>query len=359
MIFCISSSSIMIKKIILFFVLVFAISCSPQETESTNKGIKLNSLVSYDNTISYNFTDLVYFKERWFLIFRESDSHAFGKDGVINIYTRLDNEIWTLVKTFQVDGIDLRDPKFSVNGDQLMVYLHGSKYVNKELLGFSDYRSVYIDGTNWEDLQEVKLDNLKNVASKMPGNEAWPWRITWNKEKAYTFGYNLTYGSPIFDMYESSDGLSFKAMNLISDKFPSRGETTLRVDENGQFYFIIRSKDLILGKMVDDGNRKRFTVFDQIPVLSLGGPNFIFYNNKMLISGRDSSAMQVVLYSYDLGTNSYKKIYTFPSGGDCGYAGMVIKDDELWVSYYSSHARYKERHSDVYVQNIKLSALGL
>ena len=347
------------KKILLLLIAISTISCTSQEIESNNKGIKLNSLVSFDNNTSYNFTDLVYFKDRWFLIFRESDSHAFGKDGVINLYTRLDGEIWTLVKTFQVDGIDLRDPKFSVNGDQLMLYIHGSKYVNKELLGFSDYRSACIDGINWEDLHKVKLDNLKSVTSKMPGNEAWPWRITWNKGKAYVFAYNLTYGSPIFDMYESSDGLSFKAMNLIGNNFPDRGETTIRVDEKGEMYFVIRSRDLILGKITEKNQTKTFVVFDKIPALSLGGPNFIFYNNKMLISGRDSSAMQVVLYSYDLGTSAYKKIYTFPSGGDCGYAGMVIKGDELWVSYYSSHGRYKERHSDVYVQNIKLSALGL
>lgn len=42
-----------------------------------------------------------------------------------------------------------------------------------------------------------------------------------------------------------------------------------------------------------------------------------------------------------------------------GYAGMVIKDNELWMSYYSSHERNKSKHSNVYVQSIKLSSLGL
>ncbi|WP_132022377.1 hypothetical protein [Flavobacterium sp. ov086] len=319
----------------------------------------MNSLVPYDDNASYNFTDLVYFKKRWFLIFRESDSHAYGKDGIINLYTRLDNENWTLVKTFQVDGIDLRDPKFSVNGNQLMVYIHGSKYNNEELLSFSDYRSVYLDGTYFGELENVHLDNLKKITSKVTGNEAWPWRITWYKERAYSFGYTFTAGSSVFDMYESTDGLDFKGTNLIENTFPFRGETTIRVDDKGQFYAIIRSRDLILGKIVNEANKKSFQIINKIPVLSLGGPNFIFYKNKMLITGRDSEAMKVVLYSYDLDDNTYKKLFVYPSGGDCGYAGMVIKDGELWVSYYSSHDRYKAKHSDVYIQNIKLSALGL
>lgn len=347
----------MIKNLVLFFVLVFAISCSQQDMESNNKGIKLNSLVSFDDNTSYNFTDLVYFKNRWFLVFRESDSHAFGKDGIINLYTRLDNEIWSLVKTFKVEGVDLRDPKFSVNGDKLMLYIHGSEYADKELLSFSDYRSVCLEGTNWEDLQVVKLDNLKLLNSKILGNEAWPWRITWYNDKSYTFGYTFIAGSSVFDLYESTDGLSFKGTNSINPNFPYRGEATIRVNNNGDFYATIRSTDLILARSTDQN--KSWQVFDKIPVLSLGGPNFIFYENKMLITGRDSSAMQVVLYSYDLVTNIYEKLYVFPSGGDCGYAGMVIKDGELWVSYYSSHARYKQKHSDVYVQNIKLNALGL
>ncbi|MDR7208990.1 hypothetical protein [Flavobacterium piscis] len=346
----------MIKKILTVIFVISTVSCSTQENSErnvNNKGIKLNSIVPFTDDISYNFTDLVYFKERWFLIFRESDSHAFGKDGVINLYTRLDNEIWTLVKTFKVDGIDLRDPKFSVNDDQLMLYLHGSKYVDKELLGFSDYRSVCIEGNNWEDLEEVKLLNSKPLISKIKGNEGWPWRVTWYKHKAYTFGYS-SWG---FDLYDSTDGLAFNCLNIIPKAFPFRGEATIRVDDKGDFYAVIRSTDLILAKSTD--HNKSWQVFDKIQVLSLGGPNFIFYENKMLITGRDSRAMQVVLYSYDLINNNYRKLLTFPSGGDCGYAGMVIKDGELWVSYYSSHDRYKGRHSDIYIKNVKLSDLGL
>ncbi|MGQ7945283.1 sialidase family protein [Flavobacterium sp. WC2509] len=352
------------KKIILAVLSAFlVISCTFQEdNQVSEEELKINSLVPLDENSSYYFTDLVYFKNVWYLTFRESDKHVFGKDGVIHLYSRGNYENWKLIKTFIVDSIDLRDPKFSVNGDQLMLYIHGSKYSNKELLGFYDYRAVCVNKHNWSDLKSVKLDNLKKVDKPIPGNESWPWRVTWYKYIAYTFGYNFMVGAEVFDMYESKDGLNFKALNSVQNLSPNRGETTIRVDQDGVFYAIIREKNLLLAKSTD--NNKTWQIFDRIPIYSFGGPNFLLYKNKMLITGRDDTNIntkvrKVVLYSYDLETKTYSKLLTLASGGDCGYAGMVIKDGYLWLSYYSSHESPKLDHSNVYVQKLNLSEYGL
>ncbi|MEJ7592590.1 MAG: hypothetical protein WKF77_13640 [Planctomycetaceae bacterium] len=39
-----------------------------------------------------------------------------------------------------------------------------------------------------------------------------------------------------------------------------------------------------------------------------------------------------------------------PSGGDTSYAGMVLHDGLLWVSYYSSH----EEKTCIYLAKVKL-----
>ena len=39
-----------------------------------------------------------------------------------------------------------------------------------------------------------------------------------------------------------------------------------------------------------------------------------------------------------------------PSGGDTSYAGMVLHDDLLWISYYSSH----EEKTCIYLAKVKL-----
>ena len=43
------------------------------------------------------------------------------------------------------------------------------------------------------------------------------------------------------------------------------------------------------------------------------------------------------LYELDLKDNGIYKIVDLPSQGDNGYPGMVEKDGELWISYYSCH----------------------
>jgi hypothetical protein len=41
---------------------------------------------------------------------------------------------------------------------------------------------------------------------------------------------------------------------------------------------------------------------------------------------------------------------TLPSGGDTSYAGLVLHDGLLWVSYYSSH----EGKASIYLARVKI-----
>ncbi len=41
---------------------------------------------------------------------------------------------------------------------------------------------------------------------------------------------------------------------------------------------------------------------------------------------------------------------TLPSGGDTSYAGMVLEDDMLWISYYSSH----EGKTSIYLAKVRV-----
>ena len=46
------------------------------------------------------------------------------------------------------------------------------------------------------------------------------------------------------------------------------------------------------------------------------------------------------------------EVLKLPSGGDTSYAGMVWHDDQLWVSYYSSH----EEKTSIYLAKVRFSA---
>ena len=189
----------------LIFGFLFCTSCTSQD-EDDNDAILIRRITDITDK-NQAFTDLVYFDNQFFLTFRESDRHAYGQDGVIKLLVSPDGFTWNFIKEFSVNGTDLRDPKFTINKDNLTLYLHGSKYENKKIISFTDYNSKYSSSGKWGDLKNVVLDNLKFNTTKISGNEAWPWRVTWYNGKAYSVGYN---GDGIFDLYKSDEGDFFK-----------------------------------------------------------------------------------------------------------------------------------------------------
>src|ERR1700742_3474956 len=74
-------------------------------------------------------TDLIRYKNEWFLVFRESDKHVHGSNGVIRLLSSRDAIIWQSVEVFEENGVDLRDPKLSITSDgRLMLLMGGTVY---------------------------------------------------------------------------------------------------------------------------------------------------------------------------------------------------------------------------------------
>ncbi|MDX6190121.1 hypothetical protein SGQ83_12240 [Flavobacterium sp. Fl-318] len=340
-----------IKLFSFLVVLVFCISCSAQDEDDNDKVI--TQRITTNEGMNNAFTDLVFFNNKWFISYRESDKHGLGKDGVVKVLSSFNGVNWDLVKEYVMPGIDLRNASFTVNDNQLTAYIHGSKYVNRELVAFTDYKTDYNkESGEWLDLKDVVLDKKKGYETKLLGNEAWPWKVTWYKGKAYSFAYGL---NGLFDLYKSSDGLKFNNTNSVQKMNGTPTEATLEVDEEGTFYVLVR-KDFsngIMGKSTDRGNSWEW--FGEIPIYDFGGPDFVFYKGGILLSGRESH--QVILGYYNFKTNSYQKVMTLKSGGDCSYPGMVIKDGYLWMSYYSAHRN--TTGTSIYFSKISLENLGL
>ncbi len=58
--------------------------------------------------------------------------------------------------------------------------------------------------------------------------------------------------------------------------------------------------------------------------------------------------MKTVLARMD--RDRYEPVLTLPSGGDTSYPGLVWHDDQLWMSYYSSH----EGKTSIYLARIRI-----
>lgn len=338
-----------IKIVVLLAAFVLCFSCTAQDEDDLDK-IETQR-VTFNGPELYNaFTDLVFFDNQFFLVFRESDKHAYGLNGIAKIYNSIDGKEWKFIKKFSVDGADLRDPKFSINGNNLSVYLHGSVWLNGGVVEFKDFISKWSKG-GWSNLQSVLLDNKNLETAKIKGNESWPWRVIWFKDVAYTFGYNP---KGIFDFYTSEDGINFVNKGGHFDKIGAiPTEATIRVYKNGDFYSLVRRNEgsSILLKSTDKG--EKWKTIGEIPIISVGGPNFVFYKEGLILSGRENG--KVIVGYFDFSTNLYTKVRTLPSGGDCGYPGIVLKDNYLWISYYSAHEN--KTSTAIYLSKIEITML--
>ena len=296
------------------------------------------------------FTDLIRYNDQWFCTFRESAAHV-GGNGKIRVLTSNDGYKWESAALLSEEGIDLRDPKFSITPDQrLMLSLGGSVYENKVLKERQSRTAFSKDGKNWTTPQRIleKGD--------------WLWRVTWHKGTAYGIAY--TSGKPdqtktnrhagmTIKLVASDDGINFHTVTKLAVT-DSPNESTVRFLENGDCVALVRRE---LGDKEDwiGHSSAPYTDWQWHPAgMHIGGPNFIILaNGKMLAAGREMHpgklANKTFVGSMDL--ESVHSDLVLPSGGDCSYPGMVWHKGLLWLSYYSSH----EGATDIYLAKIHLS----
>jgi hypothetical protein len=331
-------------------------SCNLDETNITPKLNPYNLKVDKIDQIfskagrSCAFTDLIFYDDYWYVVFRESDKHVFGEDGEIVLLRSKDNTNWAEKERFKVDGVDLRDPKFLLHNDELSIIMHGSVYRNKKLVSYFDYKSKLMSNNVWSTLERINL--LGNGENVIDGNEAWPWRLTPHNDICYTIAYSAE--NKICDLYYSFNGNDFLKSNVINHDLSLRpSEGTIRINDYNEFYLLLRMDKgkALVGHTLSP--LKEWNWSDTIPVHGLGGPNFLLVNdNQLIITGRENidGDKKMIIGLYEFAKSDYIRLIVLPSGGDCSYAGMIINKNILWVSYYSSHEQ--ENGSSIYLAKV-------
>jgi hypothetical protein len=309
------------------------------------------------------FTDLIRFNDAFYCTFREGTGHVPGKktgdgDGEIRVIKSKDGETWESVALLTKKSYDLRDSKLSVTPDgRLMLIIGGSVYVNGNMtarhpqVSFSDK-----NGENFSEPEPIKIEE------KIRSEWDWLWRVTWHKGIGYGVVYRIennkawgTVRNHSAGLVKTTDGINYNSINEFD--FPltdAPNEATVRFDEKDNMLILLRR----------EGSGYSGVFAESAPPYSqwnwketgkrLGGPNFIFLpSGKILIGTR--------IYENGVGTGLCKlntegkmeTILRLPSGGDTSYPGMVIHNDFLWVSYYSSH----EGKTSIYLAKISLAEI--
>lgn len=301
------------------------------------------------------FTDLIHFKGHFYCSFREGSGHIPGTDGIVRIIRSSDGQHWTSVAKLSKEGIDLRDPKLSITPKgKLMVIMGGSIYRNGKLEGrkpqvsFSDKQ-----GNEFTEPEEVEID------PEVQSWGSWLWRVTWHKGWGYTIDYQIgpdeRRGPTKMYLMRTKDGKRFKKVSPIElDGFPN--EATVRFDADGNLHAMIRREiDDQMGVWAVSKPPFQDWRFNKMNI-RLGGPNFIFDPKGRIIAGTRVYKPHVYTALFTgKPDGKFKEIVKFPASGDTSYPGLVIHDQKLWVSYYSSH----EGKTSIYLAVIPLAELEM
>jgi hypothetical protein len=182
----------------------------------------------------------------------------------------------------------------------------------------------------------------------------WLWRVQWHDANAYTMGYGTDRdrSQRLLRLYKSADGATFDPLVERVNVPNGVGEDKILFMNDGTALCLLRceteSKNGLLGS-----SRPPFTEWTwKVLGLRIGGPNMIqLPDGRILAVTRLYSPKPRTSLSWiDPIAGSITEFLELPSGGDTSYAGMVLHDGILWVSYYSSH----EEKTCIYLAKVKL-----
>src|SRR5690606_928201 len=158
------------------------------------------------------FTDLILYKDKFYCTFREGSGHVPGSEdvyGTVRILSSINGESWESVAHLETEGIDLRDPKFSITpDDRLMVIIGGSDYDKHKLNGRNPYVSFSSDGKNFTDPRPIVID------SEIFSGFDWVWRVTWHDGVGYAVDYQYD-GINRAYVVKTTDGIHYETISEL------------------------------------------------------------------------------------------------------------------------------------------------
>ena len=287
------------------------------------------------------FTDLIRFQDRWYCVFREGDDHAKGA-GTIRVLSSENGKAWSSAALIEKIGVDLRDPHLAVTPKGELMIVGGAAVppTRDPVKDHFSWVSFSKNGTDW------------SAPEKTVESWQWLWRVRWHGEHAFGVSYISNNTPPRkyeANLFKSSDGRKYERVTAFD--VPNATEASVAFD--GDTMLCLQRRD---GKPntawigVSKAPYKEWTWKDL--GVYFGGPHLIKTpDGTWLAAGRMTTTgkAQTVLCQLNVAAGKMTPLVTLPSGGDTSYAGLVWHEDQLWMSYYSSH----EKKTSIYLARFK------
>lgn len=269
------------------------------------------------------FTDLCFFQDRYYLVFRQASSHH-SKDGVLRIMSSVHGKKWRTVAVLDNPVADLRDGKLCVTPQGRLQLLAAAAFHDKTHQAYQSYLWHSCDGKTWSEPQAVGEANY------------WLWRLSWLHDKAYAVAYKCGADRHI-RLYQQSSAGQFK---VVAPRIYSEGyanEAALLFDQKDRAWCLLR-KDPDHGQLgCAFPPYKKWSWMDI--GCRIGGPQAVFTDSGQLLAvvRLYDEKVRTSLVTLDQQRGTLTELMALPSGGDTSYAGMVLQQNRLLISYYSSH----------------------
>jgi hypothetical protein len=294
-------------------------------------------------------TDLIHHRGQFLLVHAASPYHMGSSDCRLVVRRSADARRWEKLAELRMPGEDIRDPKFAVIAGKLFLYALPNR-------GFYavPYGTVYSTsetGEQWSPFERVVLEGTEPAGwlfwrPKTRDQRTWYVPAYWNR-----------HGRSI--LLQSEDGVRWKR---VSEIWFGEGndETDIEWLPDGRLLATARlevTPDRLLG------NRDASTLlataappyerwsYHKSRVTRLDGPALFAYDGRVYAVARYQAGARGALTRLG-GSFSRKRTSLFlveperlvrlsdlPSAGDTSYAGVVLKDDSLFASYYTSDIR--------------------
>ncbi|MDA0338025.1 MAG: exo-alpha-sialidase [bacterium] len=289
------------------------------------------------------FTDLIRFRRSWFCAFRESSGHI-AMDGHVRIIRSDDGTHWLSAADIPCPEAlqDLRDPRLSISSDgRLMLTAAAFRPLCQTFAFFSD------DGVTW------------SAGSRIGPSGLWLWRTVWHEGYAYNFGRSELEQERFLQLFRSRDGVDFQPHGPRQFDGVYANETApVFLADDTCLTLLRRDSDPPTAQLGTSQAPYDAWIWRDLGV-RIGGPALMqLPDGRLLAVVRlyDEPRRTAVCW-LDAEAATLTEFLTLPSRGDTSYAGLVLHQGVLWISYYSSDDDETRKRTSIYLARVDVAAL--
>jgi len=312
----------------------------PGQKQSVDRDVVVERWKAVSDGAHNSNTDLTYWNGNFYLCHQASPFHLGTSRSRMRLWRSPDAHRWDLVREFKPDQWEYRDPTFGQIGDRLFIYFLPNRDRNPE--PFTTAFTWTLDGNEWAPVRDVANDGWLFWRPKTLDNKTW-----------YVTAYWHEHGRS--QLLKSSDGIDWETVSYIWEG-ERNDETDCECMADGRIISTARLEGA--GTWRGDASGSTLISVAEPPyktwshvkshVTRLDGPCLFAYNGRVYAVGRYQASFfpryveQGGLFAkkrtslFEVQPEKLTHLTDLPSAGDTSYAGIAIRGDDMYVSYYTS-----------------------